>query len=226
MAQKKKILKTALQSTVGAWLLGTLLIILVKMIWLTCRKTHHNPPHILKKQIPPQPVILTHWHEFIPFILMLSPPRISVLNSSHGDAKILGYASRFVGAKPIWGSSNRKPAAALRQLASEIKQGRHALITPDGPRGPYRKMAFGPVALAQLTHKPILLFACHANKAWRLKSWDKTLIPKPFSKIDIYWSDLLEVPRNKDKSEQAKYQKQIEAQLIALSEIADRGPHG
>lgn len=223
MAQKKKWTKRILHSPVGSWVMAAVLIIIVKAIWASCRVRHNNPPALLRRQTPAEPMILTHWHEFIPFILMLSPPRISVLNSSHGDARVLGYASRFVGAKPIWGSSNRNPLSSLRQLAGEIKQGRHVLITPDGPRGPARKMAMGPVALAQLTGRPIMFFACHASSAWQMRSWDKTRIPKPFSTITLSWSDPITLGKNKDKDAQLTAQKQLEDQLIAFTQDADKG---
>ena len=223
MAQKRKWMKSFIHSPIGSWILAFILICLCKLIWLTIKKTHVNPPALLRKQTPRQPVILSHWHEFIPYILMLSPPLISVLNSSHADARILGNASRFVGARPIWGSSNRNPLSSLRQLKAEIDAGRHVLITPDGPRGPARQMALGPVALAQLTSRPIMLFACHASSCWRLRSWDRTQIPKPFSHVTIYWSDEMIMPRTKDKNEQAKMQAELEAKLIAFSEAADRG---
>lgn len=225
MAKRNTRLKTAFTSPLGAWVMGFILFVIVKLIWLTCRVRHVNPPKMLRRQTPPEPMILTHWHEFIPYILMLSPPRISVLNSSHADARILGNATRLVGAKPIWGSSNRNPLASLRQLKAEIEAGRHVLITPDGPRGPYRKMALGPIALSHLTNRPIIFFACHADKLWRLRSWDKTQIPKPFSTVTIYWSDPLSLPRHKDKKAQAKALAELEADLIAFSETADRGPH-
>lgn len=223
MAQKKKWAKRILHSRVGSWLMAAILICLVKAIWATCRVRHNNPPALLRRQTPPEPMILAHWHEFIPFILMLSPPRISVLNSSHADARVLGYASRFVGAKPIWGSSNRNPLSSLRQLAGEIKQGRHVLITPDGPRGPAREMAMGPVALAQLTGRPIMLFACHASRAWRMKSWDKTQIPKPFSTITLSWSAPITIEKQKEKTALIAQQKQLEAQLKAFTEDAETG---
>ena len=223
MAQKKKWLKMFIHSPIGAWIMAIILILTVKIIWATCRVRHVNPPKLLCKQYPPQPVIITHWHEYIPYILMLSPPWISVLNSSHADARILGNASRFVGARPIWGSSNRNPLASLRQLKEEIEKGRHVLITPDGPRGPYREMALGPIALSHLSGASIIFFACHASRYWQLRSWDKTRIPKPFSTVTLYWSDEIDVERTKDKERQVTAQKELEAKLIAFSERADRG---
>ncbi|MGC6516690.1 MAG: lysophospholipid acyltransferase family protein [Candidatus Puniceispirillaceae bacterium] len=223
MAQKNKWVKSLLHSQIGAWIMAAILISCVKLIWMTCHVRHIRPPALLRHQTPAEPMIITHWHEFIPFILMLSPPRISVLNSSHADARILGYASRFVGARPIWGSSNRNPLSSLRQLSNETKKGRHVLITPDGPRGPARKMAPGPVALAQLTGRPIIFFAAHADKKWRLRSWDKTQIPKPFSKVTIYWSEPVIIDRDKDKTAQETALRKLEANLITFSEAADRG---
>ena len=223
MAKGKTWIKQAIHHPVGSWILACLLWAFCRVIWMTVRVKHHNPPALLRKQTPPSPVILVQWHEFIPAILMLAPPRISVLNSSHGDARILGKAARLVGAKPIWGSSNRSPLAALRHLKEEIETGRHVLITPDGPRGPARQMALGPVALAQLTGAPIMLFAAHCTSAWRLRSWDKTQIPKPFSTVTLYWSEPMKMVRTKDKDQQTQMQTDLEAALNELSARADRG---
>lgn len=223
MAQKTKWRKTILRSSIGSRLVALTLISLVKLIWLTLRVRHVNPPKLLARQQPPEPYIITLWHEFIPFILMLSPPDITVLNSSHADARILGYASHFVGAKTVWGSSNRNPLSSLRQLSNHLHNGRHALITPDGPRGPYRQMALGPIALSHLSGRPMVFLAAHASKSWRLNSWDKTQIPKPFSKVTFYWSDPITVPRTKDKKAQQEMHDKLEAELQAFSEHADRG---
>ena len=223
MTQKRKWMKPIIHSPIGSWVIAFLLVFLCKLIWLTVKKTHVNPPQILHKQTPRQPVILTHWHEFIPYSLMLSPPLLSPLNSSHADARIVGKASRILGARPIWGSSNRNPLSSLRQLKAALDSGRHVVITPDGPRGPAREMALGPVALSQLTGKPILLYAAHSSSYWRLRSWDKTQIPKPFSHVTFYWSDEMMMERTKDKDAQTAMQNELEAKLNALTEKADRG---
>ena len=223
MAQKKKWLKGFIHSPIGAWIMAIILVLMVKTIWATCRVRHVNPPKLLRKQHPPKPMIITHWHEYIPYILMLAPPRTSALNSSHADARIVGFASRLQGFRSVWGSSNRNPLSSLRQLKAEIENGRHVLITPDGPRGPYREMALGPVALSHLSGASIVFFAGHASRYWQLKSWDKTRIPKPFSTVTLYWSDEIDVERAKDKERQVTVQKELEAKLIAFSERADRG---
>ena len=108
-------------------------------------------------------------------------------------------------------------------LKEEIETGRHVLITPDGPRGPARQMALGPVALAQLTGAPIMLFAAHCTSAWRLRSWDKTQIPKPFSTVTLYWSEPMKMVRTKDRDQQTLMQTDLEAALNELSARADRG---
>ena len=223
MAKKRKWMKSIIHSPMGSWILAFILITISKLIWLTVKKTHVNPPRHLCKQKPIDPVIIIHWHEFIPYTLMSAPPLLSPLISSHADARIIGKASWFVGMRPIWGSSNRNPMTSLRQLKSAIDKGRLVLITPDGPRGPARKMALGPVALAQLTSRPILLCACHASSCWRLRSWDSTQIPKPFSHVTIFWSDEIMIERTKDKNRQIKLQQTLEDELIAFSARADKG---
>ena len=226
MAEKTKWRKSILRSSIGSRLMAVVLFSLIKMIWLTLRVRHVNPPKLLHKQRPPEPFIITLWHEFIPSILMLGPPDVTVLNSSHADARILAYASHFVGAKTVWGSSNRNPLASLRQLNQHLRDGRHALITPDGPRGPYRKMALGPITLSHLSGRPIIFLACHASASWRLKSWDKAQIPKPFSELTFYWSAPITVPRTKDKNAQEESHNRLEAELVAFTEYAERGGDG
>lgn len=221
MSSAKKWIKPILYHPATSWVAAFLLLAILRLIWLTCHKHHINPPKWRKKQRDKQPVILVLWHEYIPFILAQLPPDMATLNSSHGDARIVGMASQIVGAKPVWGSSNRNPIASLRNLAKEMAVGRHVLLTPDGPRGPAHKMAQGPVALAQLTGKPIVFFACHASSKWRLSSWDKTQFPKPFSSVTISWSDPIAIGKLKGKDEQAQALADLEQRLIAFCQQAD-----
>jgi len=68
-----------------------------------------------------------------------------------------------------------------------------------------------------------MLFACHASSCWRLRSWDSTQIPKPFSHVTIFWSDEIMIERTKDKNRQIKLQQTLEDELIAFSARADKG---
>jgi lysophospholipid acyltransferase (LPLAT)-like uncharacterized protein len=93
----------------------------------------------------------------------------------------------------VRGSTSRGAARALIGLARAVESGRSAAVTPDGPRGPAHVFAPGAVIAAQRTGVPIIPIRVSASSAWRLKSWDRFLIPKPFARVDIHYGALTAV---------------------------------
>ena len=83
-------------------------------------------------------------------------------------------------------------------LAKAVERGNPAVFTADGPRGPIYKVKPGAIKLAQLTGHSIGIFYAHPEKAWILRSWDRFLIPKPFSRVAISWGRHVEVPQTGD----------------------------
>ena len=103
--------------------------------------------------------------------------------SDHKDGEIIARVILFFGIGAIRGSSSKGAVKALAQSFRELKSGIDVIITPDGPRGPYHSVADGAVVIAQKQNAPIQILNYEASKFWQLKSWDKMIIPKPFSKI-------------------------------------------
>jgi hypothetical protein len=91
-----------------------------------------------------------------------------------------------MGYRTIRGSSRRGAERALLALAREVEGGAHVAVTPDGPRGPAESFAPGALIAAQRSGAPIVLLRAVADRAWRLRSWDRFIIPKPFARITIY----------------------------------------
>jgi hypothetical protein len=89
----------------------------------------------------------------------------------------------------IRGSTTRGAERALLSLVRELEAGREVAITPDGPRGPARSFAPGALIAAQRSGAPILPVAASADRAWRLGSWDRFVIPKPFARITVAYGD-------------------------------------
>ena len=110
---------------------------------------------------------------------------VVVITSRNFDGEwIAGILHRF-GFGTARGSTSRGSARALVQLRRELKLGRPAAFTVDGPRGPARVAQPGAVWLAGATGHPILPFHIEAERAWSAKSWDRTQIPKPFSTVAL-----------------------------------------
>src|SRR3954454_21393597 len=120
-----------------------------------------------------KPKIYVLWHEYLlcPFYLR-GHCNISMLLSQHGDAEILRHAAVLMGFECIRGSTSRGGSAALMQLI-ERSESNHLAITPDGPRGPRRRLAQGPIYLASRTGLTIVALGFGYDRPWRLKSWDR-----------------------------------------------------
>ena len=104
-----------------------------------------------------------------------------MLLSRHRDAEILSHVAYHFGFDFVRGSTNRGGAAALRELLAKSRQ-MHLTITPDGPRGPRRRMAPGPIYLASKLGLPLVLMGYGYDRPWRLRSWDRFAIPRPCSR--------------------------------------------
>lgn len=137
-----------------------------------------------------QPMILALWHG-----QMLVPlwhhrgQGIAILISEHRDGEIIARIADSLRLRTVRGSTSRGGGRALVGLVRELTNGHDIAITPDGPRGPAESFAPGALVAAQRARAPIVAIGVHAPHAWRLKSWDRFLVPKPFSRVHIAYSD-------------------------------------
>jgi lysophospholipid acyltransferase (LPLAT)-like uncharacterized protein len=137
-----------------------------------------------------RPVIFCLWHcELLCHMWNFRNLDIVVLISEHGDGEIAARAAESMGYRTIRGSSRRGAERALLSLAREVEQGSHVAVTPDGPRGPAESFAPGALIAAQRSGAPIVLLRATVDRAWRLNSWDRFIIPKPFARVTIYVSE-------------------------------------
>ena len=142
--------------------------------------------------------IVTLWHETLfPLAYVHRNEGAKVLVSRHGDGELIVRALLGLGFSVARGSTTRGGAAGLRDLVREAKQGDVDLsLTPDGPKGPRRKAQPGVAYVSAMTRFPIVPLALVADRAWRINSWDRFMIPKPFAKVVVVAGELIEVPRD------------------------------
>jgi lysophospholipid acyltransferase (LPLAT)-like uncharacterized protein len=107
------------------------------------------------------------------------------LISASRDGAWLETFYGWAGIRPIRGSQNRRGSQAVRELVKVVKSGNDVGITPDGSRGPKYDAKTGAIALARITKKPILLLSFEYSKCFRFNSWDKFVVPYPFSKVIV-----------------------------------------
>src|SRR5215210_6441537 len=130
--------------------------------------------------------IFALWHgHLLPLLWHHREEGVLVLISEHRDGELVARAAQSLGYGLIRGSSTRGAERALISLVRELQEGHEVAITPDGPRGPAATFASGALVAAQRSDSFILPVAASADRAWRLGSWDRFMIPKPFARVTV-----------------------------------------
>lgn len=143
-----------------------------------------------------QPVIYVLWHStLLPISYMHRGQGVFAMTSQSEDGEYISRLLQHWGSGAARGSSSKGGDTALRELVRTIRSGRSAAITPDGPRGPKEVMKPGVVQLAQLSGAPLVPVAAGASNAWRMKSWDGFVVPKPFSRVRVAYAEPVIVER-------------------------------
>jgi lysophospholipid acyltransferase (LPLAT)-like uncharacterized protein len=161
--------------------------------------------------------IYVFWHEYILFPLFLrGRSNLAMLLSRHQDAEILSYAAHHLGFEFVRGSTNRGGMAALRELLRRSEQ-MNLTITPDGPRGPRRELAQGPIYLSSKLQMPLVVMGFGYDRPWRAKSWDRFAVPRPYSRARAVVSPPLRIPARLDRDSLERYRLQTEQLLNRLT---------
>lgn len=165
--------------------------------------------------------IFVFWHENILMPLVLrGHSNTAMLLSRHTDANILDRVARMMGFGVVRGSTFHGGSAALRELAERARRS-NLTITPDGPRGPRRRLAPGCVFLASTLQIPIVAMGFGYEKPWRLRTWDRFAIPRPWSRARAVVSRAIAIPEQLDRDGVEYHRAGVERLLSQLSDDAE-----
>jgi lysophospholipid acyltransferase (LPLAT)-like uncharacterized protein len=160
----------------------------------------------------PPPGVFAMWHRsLLSCAWRFRKMGVAVLISQSFDGELIAQTVERLGFIAVRGSSSRDGSVGLRNLQRAYLEGRFCAITADGPRGPREVTKPGVVHLAKLVESDVIAFHAHPFQAWELKSWDRFLIPKPFSRVTIAW--ITDVP-----AELAEVQSALE-HAVKLSQV-------
>jgi lysophospholipid acyltransferase (LPLAT)-like uncharacterized protein len=177
---------------------------------------------------PPPPegerFVYVLWHEGIIAATEYREP-LTVLTSHHADGALMTRIVKHMGIKVIRGSTTRGGSGALLGLIRRTAR-THIALTPDGPIGPRRRLKPGAVALASMTGLRIVPFGVGCSSAWRAGSWDRMLVPKPYSTTCFVTGPAFVVPPNLDRAGLLRYCRKTEAALTAVTVAAERWAAG
>jgi len=175
-----------------------------------------NAAQVAEHRAREKRLIYTLWHgELLPLLWLHRHEGVAVVISEHRDGEIIARIAETLGYETIRGSSSRGGSRALIGLMRALDGGRDVAVTPDGPRGPAHVFAPGAAIAAQRTGASIVPTRASASRAWRLKSWDRFLVPKPFARVDVVYGTITTVDASSPR-EAADHAPRLQALLEML----------
>lgn len=165
------------------WPFGVLL-----KLWGMTLRFEVSPEDLRNFQKTDEPVAIVLWHNRLFLAAEIvrryrrSRQAYALVSASQDGAWLTAFFA-LAGLRAVRGSSSRLGREAATALVDVLRAGHDVGITPDGPRGPCYDLKPGGVIVARRTHVPVLLIGGEFTAAWRLRSWDRFYLPKPFSHV-------------------------------------------
>ncbi len=169
-------------------LVPPLAALLIRLLGLTLRYEDLADPGVTPGYAIPGPTVFAFWHRsLLACAYRFRGLNIAILISPSFDGELIARTVELLGFRAIRGSSSRGGAAGLRNMQLAYTAGHRCAITADGPRGPVFIAKPGAAQLAQQVGAWVGCFYALPTRAWQLRSWDRFLIPKPFSRVILTW---------------------------------------
>jgi lysophospholipid acyltransferase (LPLAT)-like uncharacterized protein len=180
-----------------------------------------------------QEIPRSFWERDIPFIfafwhgrLLMVPhgykgKMLTFLASPHRDGKVIGEAVVRFGFHPIPGSTYEGGLSGFKKMVKALKKGSDIAIAPDGPRGPRYQVQMGVIELSKMTGRPIIPLTFNASKSKIFKTWDRFLLPYPFSRGVFIWGEPIQVDPHGDRTHIEEKRLLLENRLNEITERAD-----
>lgn len=207
-----------MQLTLVSWIVPAIL----RLIGCTLRTTMTFEEGAIQSLAEIHPGVFPFWHRCVlPATWLFRTQNIAVMTSQSRDGEFIARVIQRFGFVPVRGSSSRGGHRALLAMNQLLSGGRAVAFTIDGPRGPRYVAKKGPVMLARLSGIPISAFYVAVERAWVLNTWDKLVIPKPFSRIYVRFARKIFVPPDADDAAMERYQAEMQAALDRVTEFAE-----
>ena len=225
MQWHKRIIKSDTMRSTLCWLAASY----VRLMRTTGRWRTEGGDHPAHYLTEGKPFIVAFWHQRL---LMMPYTWRSVggdrpfnmLISSHRDGEIISRTIARFDIKTIAGSTGKGKggAAALRQILKALKAGEVVGMTPDGPRGPRMRASDGIIQAARMAGVPIFPLTYSATNRKVIQSWDRFILPLPFSRGVFHWGDPIFVDRKLDEEGMEAKRVELENALTKLTQRTDQ----
>ncbi len=188
------------------------------LLFATCQVREEGRPHYELLRHSGRPFLAAIWHYSLLYIIHRMPGHewvAMVSGSKDGDyiAKLL----QSMGFTTVRGSRHRGGVGALKGMLAQVREGgKNAAIVADGSQGPPRRLQAGVLLLSARSGAPILPVAWAADRFWVFKSWDRTVLPKPFARLAFHYGAPYSVPAENSTEELEEHRQRLEERLNAL----------
>jgi lysophospholipid acyltransferase (LPLAT)-like uncharacterized protein len=202
------------------------IVVPLARVWFgTCRVSVINQRVYDEYVLRDTPVVVGTWHRAaIYFLYFFGHFRPMIMISRSKDGEILSQYAAGFGVIPVRGSSSKGGRAALEHMRRYLESGGKGCATVlDGPRGPAYVAKKGMIALSKLTGAPFIPVIWSANRTLTLRdSWDKMILPLPWSRLCIAIGDPIHIPMNATNQELERYRELVEERLNTMMAEVDR----
>lgn len=163
---------------------------LIRLLASTWRYDVRNGEAWRMLRLSGRPFIYALWHgHLLPLTWFHRGLGVTVMISEHADGEIIARLVESWGYRTVRGSTSRGAGRALLGMVREIQAGQIFAITPDGPRGPAGAVQPGVLLASSKAGAPILPLRVDADRSWRLRSWDRFVVPKPFARVRVTYGE-------------------------------------
>ncbi len=191
--------------------------LLTSLLFASYRVKIHGFNHFLSCAESGKPLIVVFWHYGLLFNMSRDEGvKFTAMVSASRDGEYIARTLNSMGVGTVRGSRNKKGVTAMKGLLRNLKQGKTAVLVADGSQGPPRIMQPGAILLASRTGTPVLAMGWGANRYRTFNSWDRTALPMPFARINLWYSEPIHVPPGLDSTGIEKYRQLMEERLNEL----------
>src|SRR6185437_9844270 len=169
-----------------------------------------------------RPMVWAFWHRCLIVATHRFKKRdIAVLTSRSFDGEVISRIIEKFGYQAVRGSSRRGALGAVLGARRQLACGRAVAFTVDGPLGPLYQAKPGPVVLSRLTGVQVIAFHIAVERAWTLGTWDRMIVPKPFSRAFVHFSPPMLVPAVADETQMEAWRRELQMTLEHVRDVAE-----
>jgi len=169
-----------------------------------------------------RPMIWAFWHRCLIVATHRFQKRdIAVLTSRSFDGEIISRIIEKFGYRAVRGSSRRGALGAVLGARRQLERGCAVAFTVDGPLGPLYEAKPGPVVLSRLTGVQVIPFHIAVERAWTLGTWDRMIVPKPFSRAFVHFSAPMLIPAAADEAQMEGWRRELQMTLEHVRDVAE-----